>query len=155
VPRRAPALIDSAERERRTIACRALWAGRVRGLHFGMPTQPIDRLARLDGGRNPRLAESSESCSARGGVVRPRVAPVPGVYCSINASGALNRSASSRPNQLCGLAADRLFSRNQQSWGPSRHTAGHNIAGYHYDPDRVIVELIPRWTNFIPRTRLP
>lgn len=26
-------------------------------------------------------------------------------------------------------------------WGPSRHTAGHNIATYHYDPDQHVVEL--------------
>ena len=26
-------------------------------------------------------------------------------------------------------------------WGPSRHTAGHNVASYHYDPDRTLVEL--------------
>lgn len=26
-------------------------------------------------------------------------------------------------------------------WGPSRHTAGHNIATYHYDPDHQVIEL--------------
>ena len=26
-------------------------------------------------------------------------------------------------------------------WGPSRHTAGHNYASYHFDPDHVLVEL--------------
>ncbi len=26
-------------------------------------------------------------------------------------------------------------------WGPSRHTAGHNIATYHYDPDENVIEL--------------
>lgn len=26
-------------------------------------------------------------------------------------------------------------------WGPTRHTAGHNIAGYHHDPDGNLVEL--------------
>lgn len=25
-------------------------------------------------------------------------------------------------------------------WGPARHTAGHNLASYHFDPDRVLVE---------------
>ena len=25
-------------------------------------------------------------------------------------------------------------------WGPSRHTAGHNYASYHYDPDHTLVE---------------
>src|SRR5258705_1595382 len=28
--------------------------------------------------------------------------------------------------------------------------AGHNIAGYHYDPDRVIVELYTEMAQFIP-----
>jgi catechol 2,3-dioxygenase-like lactoylglutathione lyase family enzyme len=35
-------------------------------------------------------------------------------------------------------------------WGPARHTAGHNIAGYHYDPDRVLVELYTDMDVFIP-----
>jgi len=26
-------------------------------------------------------------------------------------------------------------------WGPARHTAGHNLAAYHHDPDRTIIEL--------------
>jgi len=26
-------------------------------------------------------------------------------------------------------------------WGPSRHTAGHNVASYHYDPGHTLVEL--------------
>ena len=26
-------------------------------------------------------------------------------------------------------------------WGPSRHTAGHNLASYHYGPDRTLIEL--------------
>ena len=25
-------------------------------------------------------------------------------------------------------------------WGPSRHTAGHNYASYHFDPDRTLIE---------------
>ena len=35
-------------------------------------------------------------------------------------------------------------------WGPSRHTAGHNVAAYHYDPNRVMVELYTEMDQFIP-----
>ena len=35
-------------------------------------------------------------------------------------------------------------------WGPSRHTAGHNVAAYHYDPNRVMVELYTEMDVFIP-----
>jgi catechol-2,3-dioxygenase len=35
-------------------------------------------------------------------------------------------------------------------WGPSRHTAGHNLASYHYDPERVLVELYTEMDVFIP-----
>jgi catechol 2,3-dioxygenase-like lactoylglutathione lyase family enzyme len=40
------------------------------------------------------------------------------------------------------LAAD-LLARFEQPvlWGPSRHTAGHNLASYHYGPDRQLIEL--------------
>ena len=49
------------------------------------------------------------------------------------------------------VAADSLRAAGvKQLWGPSRHTAGHNIAGYHYDPDRVIVELYTEMDQFIP-----
>jgi len=48
-------------------------------------------------------------------------------------------------------AADGLRAAGiSQLWGPSRHTAGHNIAGYHYDPNRVIVELYTEMDQFIP-----
>jgi catechol-2,3-dioxygenase len=43
-------------------------------------------------------------------------------------------------------------------WGPARHTAGHNLASYHFDPDRVLVEfyadmdiLVPELGCFEPR----
>ena len=39
-------------------------------------------------------------------------------------------------------------------WGPSRHTAGHNVAAYHYDPNRVMVELYTEMDQFIPNSRL-
>jgi hypothetical protein len=32
----------------------------------------------------------------------------------------------------------------------SRHTAGHNLAGYHHDPDKVMVELFTEMDTFIP-----
>jgi catechol-2,3-dioxygenase len=35
-------------------------------------------------------------------------------------------------------------------WGPSRHTAGHNLASYHYDPERVLIELYTEMDIFIP-----
>ena len=35
-------------------------------------------------------------------------------------------------------------------WGPSRHTAGHNIAAYHHDPDKVMVELYTEMDQFVP-----
>ena len=35
-------------------------------------------------------------------------------------------------------------------WGPSRHTAGHNIATYHYDPDGHVIELYTDMDVFLP-----
>jgi catechol-2,3-dioxygenase len=35
-------------------------------------------------------------------------------------------------------------------WGPSRHTAGHNYASYHYDPDHTLVELYADMDVFLP-----
>jgi catechol 2,3-dioxygenase-like lactoylglutathione lyase family enzyme len=49
------------------------------------------------------------------------------------------------------VAADNLRAAGiNQLWGPSRHTAGHNIAGYHHDPDRVLVELYTEMDQFVP-----
>jgi catechol 2,3-dioxygenase-like lactoylglutathione lyase family enzyme len=49
------------------------------------------------------------------------------------------------------VAADNLRAAGiNQLWGPSRHTAGHNIAGYHHDPDKVLVELYTEMDQFIP-----
>lgn len=40
------------------------------------------------------------------------------------------------------VASDQLSKANLPIvWGPSRHTAGHNYASYHYDPDRTLIEL--------------
>ncbi|MBM4763131.1 VOC family protein [Bacillus sp. B15-48] len=35
-------------------------------------------------------------------------------------------------------------------WGPSRHTAGHNIATYHYDTDGNVIELYTDMDVYIP-----
>lgn len=39
-------------------------------------------------------------------------------------------------------------------WGPARHTAGHNLAGYHYDPDQVLIELYTDMDQFIPQLNM-
>ena len=40
------------------------------------------------------------------------------------------------------LASDQLAKAQYPIlWGPSRHTAGHNYASYHFDPDRTLIEL--------------
>ncbi|WP_407495754.1 VOC family protein [Pseudooceanicola sp. MF1-13] len=48
-------------------------------------------------------------------------------------------------------AAD-ILSRNGTDtlWGPSRHGAGHNVAAYHHDPDRVMIELYTQMDVYIP-----
>lgn len=49
------------------------------------------------------------------------------------------------------LAADALRAAGiSLLWGPSRHTAGHNLAAYHYDPDKVMIELYTEMDTFIP-----
>ncbi|MBV8097450.1 MAG: VOC family protein [Acetobacteraceae bacterium] len=35
-------------------------------------------------------------------------------------------------------------------WGPARHTAGHNLASYHHDPDKVMIEFYTDMDTFIP-----
>jgi catechol-2,3-dioxygenase len=48
-------------------------------------------------------------------------------------------------------AADLLSSNHIPIvWGPARHTAGHNLASYHFDPDQVLVELYADMDVFIP-----
>lgn len=51
----------------------------------------------------------------------------------------------------CDVLADRGLA---VKWGPSRHTAGHNIAGYHYDPDQVLIELYTDMDVFIPELNM-
>lgn len=53
------------------------------------------------------------------------------------------------------MACDVLAERGLGvKWGPSRHTAGHNIAGYHYDPDQVLIELYTDMDVFIPERNM-
>ena len=48
-------------------------------------------------------------------------------------------------------ACDKLMKAKKDIvWGPSRHTAGHNYASYHFDPDRVLVELYTDMDIFLP-----
>ena len=35
-------------------------------------------------------------------------------------------------------------------WGPSRHTAGHNYASYHFDPDHTLVEFYTDMDVYLP-----
>ncbi len=50
-----------------------------------------------------------------------------------------------------GPAADALRAAGVNLlWGPSRHTAGHNVAAYHHDPDKVMIELYTEMDAFIP-----
>jgi len=56
-----------------------------------------------------------------------------------------------RDSSCHGIAADALRAAGVNIlWGPSRHTAGHNIASYHHDPDRVMVEFYTEMDVFIP-----
>jgi len=49
------------------------------------------------------------------------------------------------------IAADALRAAGVNLlWGPSRHTAGHNVAAYHHDPDKVMVEFYTEMDAFIP-----
>ena len=49
------------------------------------------------------------------------------------------------------IAADALRTAGiDLLWGPSRHTAGHNMASYHHDPDKVMVEYYTEMDAFIP-----
>lgn len=48
-------------------------------------------------------------------------------------------------------AADLLWRANTPVlWGPSRHGAGHNLADYHYDPDKVMIEFYTEMDVYIP-----
>lgn len=50
-----------------------------------------------------------------------------------------------------GAAADALRAAGVGLlWGPSRHTAGHNVAAYHHDPDKVMIEYYTEMDTFIP-----
>ena len=54
-----------------------------------------------------------------------------------------------------GAASDALRANGVNLlWGPSRHTAGHNIASYHHDPDKVMIEFYTEMDAFIPELGL-
>jgi hypothetical protein len=58
-------------------------------------------------------------------------------------------------NACHAMASDVLRERGVPvKWGPGRHTAGHNIAGYHFDPDRVLIELYTDMDVFIPELNM-
>jgi catechol-2,3-dioxygenase len=48
-------------------------------------------------------------------------------------------------------ASDRLTKAKVPiKWGPARHTAGHNYASYHYDPNHTLVELYADLDVYVP-----
>ena len=48
-------------------------------------------------------------------------------------------------------AADLLAARKMNTlWGPARHTAGHNVASYHYGADGALIELYNDMDVFLP-----
>jgi hypothetical protein len=60
-----------------------------------------------------------------------------------------------RDNSCHAIAADALRKAGLTLlWGPSRHTAGHNVASYHHDPDKVMIEFYTEMDTFIPELGL-
>jgi catechol-2,3-dioxygenase len=60
-----------------------------------------------------------------------------------------------RDNACHAIAADALREAGVPLlWGPSRHTAGHNLASYHHDPDKVMIEFYTEMDQFIPELGL-
>jgi len=60
-----------------------------------------------------------------------------------------------RDNSCHAIAADALHKAGVTLlWGPSRHTAGHNVASYHHDPDKVMIEFYTEMDTFIPELEL-
>jgi catechol-2,3-dioxygenase len=53
------------------------------------------------------------------------------------------------------MAADILREHGVPvQWGPARHTAGHNLAGYHFDPDNTMIELYTDMDQFVPQLNM-
>lgn len=49
------------------------------------------------------------------------------------------------------LASDLLSRSNVTTlWGPSRHGPGHNLASYHHDPDKVMIEFYTQMDVYLP-----
>ena len=56
-----------------------------------------------------------------------------------------------RDSSCHSIAADALSTGGVNLlWGPARHTAGHNLAAYHHDPDKVMIEFYTEMDTFIP-----
>lgn len=52
-------------------------------------------------------------------------------------------------------SSDLLMRHNIPTiWGPSRHTAGHNIASYHLAPDQHVIELYTDMDKYIPQLNI-
>ena len=51
-------------------------------------------------------------------------------------------------------SSDILMRHNIPIWGSSRHKAGHNIASYHLDPDRHVIELYTDMDKYIPQLNI-
>jgi hypothetical protein len=87
--------------------------------------------------------------------------------CLIRARGLLRQNRSLRRlrrSQWIGKNFDRTDADLHGTagfpivWGPARHTAGHNLASYHFEPSRFLVEFyadmdvyIPELNTFEPR----
>lgn len=60
-----------------------------------------------------------------------------------------------RDNGCHAIACDALRAAGvPMQWGPARHGPGHNLAGYHYDPDKVIIETFTEMDVFIPELNM-
>jgi len=56
-----------------------------------------------------------------------------------------------RDNTQHFVIADQMMKKDVKlEWGPSRHPQGHNIAAYHYDPDRMLIEFYTEMDQYMP-----
>lgn len=60
-----------------------------------------------------------------------------------------------RSSEHQAMAADVLSQFGVKTeWGPSRHTAGHNIASYHYAPDGALIEFYNDMDIYLPELNM-
>lgn len=60
-----------------------------------------------------------------------------------------------RDNAAHTTACDQLALAGVNTlWGPARHGAGHNLAGYRYDPDQVMIELYTQMDVYLPELNM-